>query len=753
MKPRLFDKNANAFNTNGKGNLDFVSCFITEERNGIFELEGEITEQAYHASEIEMNSIIQAEVPDQQDLQLFRVYKLTKGINGRYMVYAQHISYQLSYIPTNPCTVTASASACATTLATLKSGAIETCPFTFTTDVTTVASFTLSKPASIRNCLGGSKGSVLDQFGGEYLWNNYAVSLLSHRGKLAVQKDVTLRYGKDIIDLNQEEAIANTVTGVVPYWVDTQGENIVMLQERVVESSYASAYPFKRTIPYDCSQDFQEAPSEEQLRTHAQAYVNQAGMGIPRVSIKVKFINLDEETATNLQRVKLCDVIGVEFVKLGISTTAKVVKYKYDVLNERYDSIEIGAMRGTLADTISETTGLLASLADDTRTMFKQNNHEIDTEIDNATAWLTSSDGYVMAKKDDNGVWKELFFLDRPDAEEAVNVLRINTNGIGFSSTGLGGPYTQAWTLDGKLVVGGTNVPSLTVYDSNNTVLFQISNAGMKWTAPNSSLDTYGTLTIKDGNNHVVGTWGTSGLTMYDGTGTAAANIIGKWGTSGINVYKGSLEGASVTVGGANNTNGQIHVKDASNNEVVTINNGGIDVKKGTITGSTVQSAVSGNRIVMDSSSTLKGKTGDTPHNWINMEQETTHNMIIDASAELDLCVNTLKVAEGSTAGAGGTAYTTRTDTTTAFDDQTMDTGRSCYRVLDVRKLMPADFTPQECQDMNLGEYQLSSPYGGTANITLPVFLRVRYMNERRLKGLVLDNGIAPSNIPHFDAM
>ena len=52
MKPRLFDKNANTFTTNGKGTLDFVSCYITEERNGIFELEGEITEQAYHASEI-----------------------------------------------------------------------------------------------------------------------------------------------------------------------------------------------------------------------------------------------------------------------------------------------------------------------------------------------------------------------------------------------------------------------------------------------------------------------------------------------------------------------------------------------------------------------------------------------------------------------------------------------------------------------------------------------------------------------------
>lgn len=72
--------------------------------------------------------------------------------------------------------------------------------------------------------------------------------------------------------------------------------------------------------------------------------------------------------------------------------------------------------------------------------------------INSATNWLTSADGYVVAVKDDDGTWKELLFLDTPDTATAKNVLRINTNGIGFSTTGVNGPYKNAWTIDGSLV-------------------------------------------------------------------------------------------------------------------------------------------------------------------------------------------------------------------------------------------------------------------------------------------------------------
>lgn len=533
MKPILFDENANTFTTNGLGRLDCHSCTVTEERNGQFELEMTIAESALHADQIGMNSIIVARASQGSGLQAFRVYQITKPLNGVFKVYANHISYQLSMIPTMPFSVPASASACQTVLNTLKSNAVESCPFTFSTDVTTVAPYSQKTPSSIRSRLGGIEGSVLDQYGGEYEFDNYSVILHKNRGLTTPQ--VTLRYGKNITDLNQEENIANTITGIVPFWADNEGTNVVTLPEKVVDSQYASHYPFKRTVPKDFSSDFDEEPTVAQLRTKAQTYV--ASIGIPVVSIKLSFVNLaDTEEFKDLiplQSVNLCDNITVQFEKYGISTTAKIVKTVYDVLAERYESIEIGSLRSSLATTISEQNA-------DTITTITSKFEKVGTEIDNATAWLTSSGGYVVAVKNTDGSWKELLFLDTNDTATAHNVLRINENGIGFSSNGVSGPYTQAWTLDGRLVIGGTNVPSITVYDSNDDIIFEASADAMIWNANNSSMDQYGTITCDSAN--------LSNASITNGSIT----LIGF--NSWLQLEDGVVYGGAGTVAGQNQT-------------------------------------------------------------------------------------------------------------------------------------------------------------------------------------------------------
>lgn len=498
MKPILFEKTATEFNTNGLGRLEAISCTVKEERNGIFELEMDIAETALHASQIEMQSFILAKVPDKTNLQAFRVYKITKPVNGVFKVLAQHISYQLSFIPVMPFSILASASACNETLQGLKTNAVEACPFNFTTDVTTVSSYRQTAPASLRSRLGGVEGSVLDQFGGEYSWDNYNVSLLRHRG--VQTPTVSLRYGKNIIDLNQEENIADTITGIVPFWQSSEGDEMVTLPEKVINSQYADRYPYKRTVPYDFSQTYEEKPTEAQLRAKAQAYMNASGVGVPKVSIKLSFISLADteefKEVAALQNVNLCDNINVFFEKLGINTTAEIVGISYDVLREKYNSIEIGSLRSNLAGAINANSQGITNLANNTQRMFREYSGTVTELVDEATAWLTSGDGFVVATKDDDGNWKEILFMDTDDVETATNVLRINQNGIGFSSTGVDGPYTQAWTLDGRMVIGGTNAPSLTVYDNSTPpkILFQITEDGMIWNAENSSMNIDGNL-------------------------------------------------------------------------------------------------------------------------------------------------------------------------------------------------------------------------------------------------------------------
>ena len=546
MNPILFSENSTVFTSNGIGRLsDAIKCLVTEERNGIYELEMTYPMDGQHYSDIEIRSIIVAKPSPDANPQPFRVYKITKPIGGKSVIYAQHLSYDLSKNTCMPFEVTASGSACSSALSGLKSHAVDTCPFSFDTNVTTVASYTQLTPSSIKKRLGGTKGSILDQFGGEYEYDIYNVHLWRERGTVT---DVVLRYGKNITDLEQEENIANTVTGVVPYWTNMDGDQIITLPEKVVRSSHASEYSSFLTVPLDLSSEWDEAPTAEALRAAATVYVNQQGFGVPKVSTTVSFVNLaDTEEYKDLiplQNVNLCDTITVQFEKLGIDTTAKIVKTVYNVLKEKYDELQVGSLKSNLASTITDMeASTVQSISDTGKRVFAEANTEAQDLVNNATAWLTSSGGYVIAVKNQDGTWKELLFMDTNDITTAHNVLRINENGLGFSRNGVGGPYTQAWTLDGKLVVGGTNVPSITCYDSNNRIVFQASASGAIFNS--------GVITLKDTNDNVIFQASSSGVIVNSGVITLknGNNTIFQASSSGVIVNSGVI-----TLKNGNNT-------------------------------------------------------------------------------------------------------------------------------------------------------------------------------------------------------
>lgn len=451
MYPILFAESATLFNTNGIGRLsDALSCKVTEQRNGIYELEMSYQMYGQHYSDIGLRKIIVAKPSANGTIQPFRIYKITKPINGKVTVYAQHITYDLSKNVCMPQTVAASNAACNAALQGLKNTAVEACPFTFITDVTTVASYNQTTPASIKQRMGGVEGSILDQFGGEYEYDNFTVRLLKNRG---TTRNITLRYGKNITDLNQEENINDTVTGIVPFWIDSEGNRLRLLTERVILSPNHASYSNHMVVPLDMSGEWEEQPTEEQLRAAATVYVNRQGFGVPKVSTKVSFVNLaDTEEYRDilpLQNVNLCDTITVQFEKLGISTTAKITETVYDVLKEKYDSIQVGELRSNFSTTI---TGIESDMTQSIDTAKKRILADIDTDtqdiVNNATAWITSADGHVIAIKNSDGEWTDLLFTDYNDPPR--NVLRINANGIGFSSNGVDGPFYSAWTIDGS---------------------------------------------------------------------------------------------------------------------------------------------------------------------------------------------------------------------------------------------------------------------------------------------------------------
>lgn len=428
---------------NGLGALrDAIYCTVTEERNGSYELEMQYPITGQHYDSLAMRGMVKAKPNPYSEAQYFRIYKISRPINGLVTINAQHISYDLSGVPVAPFT----ASTAALAVERLKTNAAVDCPFTIWTDLSTAAEFANAKPASLRSLLGGVDGSILDVYGGEYEWDNYTVKLHARRG---ADRGVTIRYGKNLTDLTQEENCANVYTGVYPYWVDDEG-GVVQISSVPIVNVPDGQYDFTRIMTLDVSQDYNEQPTDDQLKQAALDYIKANDIGVPKVSLSISFAQLEQTEEYKgkalLERVCLCDTVHVSFERLGVDATALVIKTTYNVLLDRYDSVELGSAKSTLAGTV-------ASLGKDTKTEIDKTKSMLQEAIDRATQLITGNlGGYVILHSSTGSdAPDEILVMDQPDINTATKVWRWNLSGWGYSATGYGGPYRLAATMEGAI--------------------------------------------------------------------------------------------------------------------------------------------------------------------------------------------------------------------------------------------------------------------------------------------------------------
>lgn len=222
MIPILYPATETEFLTNGLGALsDVSSCVVTEERNGSYELEMQYPVKGRHYGDIALDTIIYAQPADGKDPQPFQVYKISTPINDIVTISAQHISYRLSFIPVAPLTTTGASA----TLNGFKTNSIVEHPFEVRTDMENATSkFSRMYPSSFRECLGGTDGSFLDVFGGEFEWDKFTVKCHLHRGS---DNGVRIAYSKNLTDFKNEEANDGVITAIYPYWINQETSELV----------------------------------------------------------------------------------------------------------------------------------------------------------------------------------------------------------------------------------------------------------------------------------------------------------------------------------------------------------------------------------------------------------------------------------------------------------------------------------------------------------------------------------------------
>lgn len=353
MIPILYEKTETSFTTNGLGRLrDIVRCECIEERNGIFEVEFDYPVSGEKFGKIIAGRYIGVKHNENGDVQPFEIYAYSKPIDGIVTFKAYHISYKQSKM-----TVANGIGVNSITDAfTMLSGATPSNPFTYWTDIssTNYMSGALGEPKTVRQLLGGVKGSILDTYGGEYEWDKWTVKLWAHRGQT---RNFTIRYGVNMTGYQDDSDYSGTYNAVIPYW---KGQNVegneIVVKSAMVSSGQSMYDESTACIPLDLTDKFEEQPSVADVQAMATAYLNDNTPATPSQNIKVDFIRLQDseeyEDYSALQYCNLCDSIRVIFPRYGINNYFKIVKTVYDVLLERYTEMELGTLSTTLADAI-----------------------------------------------------------------------------------------------------------------------------------------------------------------------------------------------------------------------------------------------------------------------------------------------------------------------------------------------------------------------------------------------------------------
>lgn len=522
MIPILFSSSETAFTSNGLGRLvDATKCEVTEERNGQYELVLNYPVTGPLMTSLLPGAYIYATHDESKVPQAFQIYSVSAPLEGVCTVNAWHISYLLNNIILEPFT----AASCTATMAAIPNHSMNSNPFLFSTDKSVTKDFSLEVPASVRSILGGTAGSILDVYGtGEYEFDMFTVKLWVNRGQ---NRNVSIRYGKNLTKLDQTLDGSNVYNAVVPYWTD--GDGTTVCSDTLVVRTGETA---GKAIALDLSNDWDEAPTVNELKTKAQTIIDGSDSYKVEDNIKIDFVALwqteEYKSLASLQRVYLCDTVNIFYAKRGINATAKVIKVVYDTLLERYNSIELGEPRTTLAQQIVKDVS--ASVLPEV-----PSRSSMQAAIDKATELISGGyGGYIKYHYLSDGTPSEILIMDSPDEGTAVHIIRMNQNGIGFSSDG-GSTYSSAWTIDGNFNASFITTGVLDA-DLLTAGIIQDTSGNNYW-----NLDT-GQLVTKQGTlgSFTIDSNGVKSGTI--GVGTTGSQLI----PSGINyTYFNSVQGST----------------------------------------------------------------------------------------------------------------------------------------------------------------------------------------------------------------
>lgn len=373
MIPILYSEQETNFNHNGIAALfDTISCNVSEERNGLFEVQLIYPSGGMWVKELIESRFISAKPNDEDESHLFRIYEITKSLEEETItVYGATKTNDLGANLVQEVVITDSTVQQA--LDTMKANLLDPTSINFYSDIETLHS-TKWKHQNPLNCIAGVEGSVISIWGGEIKRTNDTIYLYGRRG---TDRVTTIRQGKNIAGFSQTNSLKGLITSILPFveYTPKDATEPVTIRGTVVNSPLMSNYPVRYIFPVDYSSDNALFPEEVEgmtqeeydalilsnINTKAQTYFSYQypGCDKPKVTIEIDMMQLSDSSEyqkfRKLEHISLTDTVDVWIAKFNVDTTVKINKIEYDSLGEKVTKITAGSERNTLYQDIGKT--------------------------------------------------------------------------------------------------------------------------------------------------------------------------------------------------------------------------------------------------------------------------------------------------------------------------------------------------------------------------------------------------------------
>lgn len=480
MMIKVFGATDTAYSTNGDVVIQPTKARVKNADNGEFYLE--LNCGIEYSDYIQANNIIVTPTP--QGEQAFRI-RTIKKTKKKLEVKAYHVYYDTqnyvikgSYVQNTTCN---------TALNYFNDNLDNTSPYIVSSNIGRINSLRIIRK-SFQECIN----EIIERWGGHLYRDNWNISILSSIG---TDNGITIEYKKNLQELNATYDWSNVVTKLMPV-----GANGITLDEVYIYSDIQYNIPFTKVLSFEQNLNEEDYPNQEaydqalkaDLAAQARQYINV--YCLPNINYTLKG---NPEKVTNIG-----DTILVKDERIGVNVTTEVIAYEYDAIQEKYVTLEFGNFNANLGDLLSQiSTSTAESVSNAMVTLTSELSAALEVAQDKI--WNALGSSYVIYEGD------KILIVDRLPKDRAVNVIRINSAGIGFSNTGINGTFTTAWTIDGTFNAQAINVINFTA-DLIKGGTLQLG----------STLNQSGKIEVYDEANTLICTMDKNGLIMYASNGS-----------------------------------------------------------------------------------------------------------------------------------------------------------------------------------------------------------------------------------------